>query len=52
MTNGDTLLVRIENAFQVSFDIVTAPSTDLTKTIQEFKAITISGFWQRLSYPD
>jgi hypothetical protein len=52
MTSGDSLLVRIENAFQVTFDIVIAPSSNYSRTVQDLKGVTTSGFWQRLSFPD
>ena len=53
MTLGDSLLVRIESAYQVTFDLATAPLTNLTRTAApDIKGIAVSGYWQRLTYPD
>jgi hypothetical protein len=52
MTSGEAVLVRIESMYMASIDIVTTNMFNLSQTIMETKAISVSGIWYRVNYPE
>ncbi len=52
MTSGEAMLVRIESMYMASIDIVTTNMFNLSQTIMETKAISVSGIWYRVNYPE
>lgn len=52
MTYGDAILIKVETAYQVTFDFATAPLFNLSQTSSEQKSVNVAGILYRLSYPD
>ena len=52
MTDGEAIIIKVEAAYQVSFDFATAPVFNLSQTSSEQKSVTSAGNLFRLSYPD
>ena len=51
MSEGDSVMIRIDSIFKANLDIATAPPDNLKAVTTEQLSANISGLWFRVNYP-